>query len=109
MRIGTEKLKLKDIKPGTILTVVNINDIYLKPGTAVYKHRENKKSFLYQFAVGMEQFCGLRIVVKEIRQNQTVISDNLPSGWSFSVSMFNEIDINDPEIIWGYYEVRTKK
>lgn len=100
MRIGTEKLKLKDIKPGMILTVVNINDIYLKPGTVFYKHRENKKSFLCQFAVGMEKFCGLRIVVKEIRQSQIVISDDLPPGWGFSVSMFKEIDINDPDITW---------
>ena len=109
MKIGINYLRLKDIKPGTVLTIVEFSDIEKRPSNpTVFIHGKNKKQFRYSFAVGMERYCGQKFTVVKVDQYQQVHTVELHS-FTFSLSMFKEIDPFDPEIIWGYDEVRPKK
>ena len=109
MKIGINYLKLKDIKPGTVLTIVEFSDIEKRPSNkTVFIHGKNKKQFRYSFAVGMERYCGQKFTVVKVDQYQQVHTFESHS-FIFSLSMFKEIDPFDPEIIWGYDEVRPKK
>ena len=109
MKIGINYLKLKDIKPGTVLTIVEFSDIkksLLDP--TIFIHGKNKEPFRYSFTVGMERYCGQKFTVVKVDQYQRVHTFER-HRFNFSLSMFKEIDPFDPEIIWGYHEVRTKK
>ena len=109
MKIRINYLKLKDIKPGTVLTIVEFSDIEKRPSNkTVFIHGKNKKQFRYSFAVGMERYCGQKFTVVKVDQYQRVHTVERHS-FTFSLSMFKEIDPFDPEIIWGYDEVMPKK
>lgn len=109
MKIGINYLKLKDIKPGTVLTIVEFSDIKKSPlNPTIFIHGKNKEQFRYSFTVGMERYCGQKFTVVKVDQYQRVHTVERHS-FTFSLSMFKEIDPFDPEIIWGYYEVRPKK
>ena len=56
----------------------------------------------------MERYCGQKFTVVKVDQYQQVHTFERHS-FIFSLSMFKEIDPFDPEIIWGYDEVRPKK
>ena len=109
MKIGINYLKIKDIKPGTVLTIVEFSDIKKTPSIpTAFKKNKNKKQFRYTFAVGMERYCGQKFTVVKVDQYQRVHTFERHS-FTFSLSMFKEIDPFDPEIIWGYDEVMPKK
>ena len=100
MKIGINYLRLKDVKPGMTLTIVDLSDIEKHPSKPiVFIHKKNKKEFHYSFAVGMEVYCGQKFTVVKVDQYQRVKTvEN--HRFNFSLSMFKEIDLFDPEIIW---------
>lgn len=108
MKIGINYLNLKDIKPGTVLTIVDRMDIETHPAKPyIFIHRKNKKQFNFSFVFGMREYCGQKFTVVKLDEHQKVYTKE-GHGFSFSLSMFQEVNPFDPEIIWKH-ENFTKK